>query len=185
VTLTLKVYSSSGVLLRTLSLGTTGAPLHSLTWSPQPYNPGAGPLLLSDGPWSYEFDGRDGNGDLLSNGIYLFEIVSQQGSGTSTVEVEITVIGSGGGGVALTAAPNPVRSGNGVFIQWQPATQKVELEVYDMDGGLVRSFGELVSPCTWNLDTGGGRPVAGGVYVICARVPGQKLPAFFKLAVIQ
>jgi len=157
-----------------------------LTWSPQPYDPAAGSLLLSDGPWSYAFDGKDGNGDLLPDGVYLLEIVSQGGSGTSMVKTEITVIGSEGVGIdQLTVAPNPARSpANGVLIQWRPATQKAELEVYDLDGGLVRSFGQTVSPVTWNLGSGD-RQVAGGVYVICARVPGQKLPAFFKLAVIR
>jgi len=29
------------------------------------------------------------------------------------------------------------------------------------------------------------KPVAGGVYVICVRVAGQKLPAVFKLAVVR
>ncbi|HTA16775.1 MAG TPA: hypothetical protein VK786_03410, partial [bacterium] len=108
-------------------------------------------------------------------------------SDSSTVKAEITVIGSEGVGIKqLSAAPNPARSpGNGVLIQWRPATQKVELEVYDMDGGLVRSFGESLSPVTWNLGTGGGRQVAAGVYVVCARIPGQKLPAFFKLAVVR
>jgi len=185
VTLTLNVYSSSGLLLRILSIGTTGAALRSLTWSPQPYNPAVGPLLLSDGAWSYAFDGKDAKGDLLQNGVYLLEIVSRQGSGTSTVEIQITVVGSEGGGLELTAAPNPARSGSGVVIQWRPATQKVDLEIYDMDGGLIRSFGELSSPLVWPLRTGGGEQVAGGVYVICARIPGQKLPAFFKLAVVR
>lgn len=187
MTLSLKVYNSSGLLLRSLSIGTNSAPLQSLTWSPQPYDPAAGPLLLSDGSWSYAFDGKDANGDQLLDGVYLLEIVSQEGSGTSTVKAEITVIGSEGAGInQLTAAPNPARSpGNGVLIQWRPATQKVELEIYDMDGGLVRSFGASVSPVTWSLGTGGGKQVSAGVYVICARVPGQKLPAFFKLAVVR
>jgi hypothetical protein len=185
VTLTLNVYTSSGQLVRTLSIGTASAPLQSVAWSPQPYNPAAGPLLLSDGAWSYAYDGKDDNGDLLQNGVYLLEIVSRQGSSTSTVEVEITVIGSEGGGLLLTAAPNPARSGSGIVIQWLPATQRVDLEIYDMDGGLVRNFGELSSPAVWTQRTGGGEQVAGGVYVICARIPGQKQPAFFKLAVIR
>lgn len=183
--MTLNVYSSSGQLLRTLSIGTTGAPLQSLAWSPQPYDPAAGPLLLSDGTWSYDYDGEDSKGDLLLNGIYLLQVVSRQGNSTSKVEVEITVIGSEGGGLELTAAPNPARSGSGIVIQWRPASQRVDLEIYDMDGGLVRSFGELGSPAVWTQRTGGGEQVAGGVYVICARIPGQKQAAFFKLAVIR
>jgi hypothetical protein len=159
--------------------------LQSLAWSPQPYNPTAGPLLLSDGAWSYAFDGKDSNGDLLQDGVYLFEIVSRQGNSTSTVEAEITVIGSAGGDLGLTAAPNPARSGSGIVIQWRPASQRVDLEIYDMDGGLVRSFGELSPPAVWTQRTGGGQEVSGGVYVICARIPGQKQASFFKLAVIR
>jgi hypothetical protein len=186
VTLTLKIYDSSGVLVRTLSIGTTGAALHSFTWAPQPYNPTAGPLLLSEGSWSYDYDGKDGNGSYLLNGVYLFVIVSQQGSSTVTVQTEITVIGSTGLGLQLTAAPNPVRaSTNQVFIQWQPAAQSADLRIYDLVGGQVRAFGTVSSPAVWDLRTAGGAPVADGVYVISARVPGQKKPAFFKFAVIR
>ena len=181
---TLLVYDSSGLLLRTVSAGNAAAALQSLAWSPQPYDPGKGPLLLSDGAWSFSYDGKDGSGAVLRNGVYLLVLDSRQGSTVTKTQAEVTVIGNGGVAVTLMAGPNPLRGGaDTVTIAWQPAAQPVELKVYSLYGGLVASLGVQTSPAMWNLRSAGGAPAADGVYLITARVPGQRSPQCFKLMV--
>lgn len=185
VLVTVKVYDSSGLLVQSLSGGTAAAALTSISVSSNPYNPGTGPLLLSQGGWTFSFPGVDSTGSVLRNGIYLFVVVSQEGGKqVGSVEFQVTVLGSGGEGVDLLAAPNPVHSSSGyVSIQWQPAGQVVELKIYDLPRGLVRNWGVCSSPVTWDLRTGSGEKVGDGIYVISARVPGQRKPTLFKLMV--
>jgi hypothetical protein len=182
VLLTLKIYDSSGILLRTINLGSAPASLAVVEWSPKPFNPEQGPMLLKDGAWSAVYDGKGAAGSNLQNGVYLFVI--EQSSGAASVKFQVTVVGSGGSGVALTAAPNPAGSMAGqVEIRWSPAGQVVEMKVYGVAGDLVRDLGETAPPAVWNLDDGSGRPVPAGMYFISARIPHQRDPSFFKLAV--
>lgn len=155
----------------------------SVDWSPQPYNPGAGPLELSGGAWSFDYDGMDASGAVLRNGVYLFVLESAQGSSSASVKFQVTVLGDGAQGISqLLAAPNPVHAGSvSVDIQWQPATQAVELKIYDLNGGLVRDLGTGPSPASWDLRSGGGTKAADGIYIISARIPGERSPACFKL----
>jgi hypothetical protein len=185
VSVTLYVYDSAGLLVRTLQAGSAPAALSLVQTSADPYNPATGPLILSQGAWSFSYDGDDGSGAVLRNGVYLFVVQSQQGGGVvGTVKFQVTVIGNGGAGVVLVAVPNPVRSSaEEVSVQWQPSNQVVELKVYDLARGLVRSLGDTSSPAQWNLRTGDGEKVADGVYFISARIPGQRRPTLFKLVV--
>jgi hypothetical protein len=143
-------------------------------------------LLLSSGSWSFGYDGKDAGGNVLLNGVYLVEVVSQQAGGaTTTTKVEITVLGGPGSTVSLVVAPNPAHlQGGSVMIEWQPVTQTADVKVYDLDGGLVRELGTSASPATWDLRTAGHGQAAMGVYFITARIPGQKRPACFKLALV-
>jgi hypothetical protein len=60
----------------------------------------------------------------------------------------------------------------------------VELKVYSLDGQLVRDFGTPgLPPTNWDLATGSGVSVANGIYVLQARVPGERSGQFFKLMV--
>jgi hypothetical protein len=185
VSVTLKIYDSSGLLVQSLSTGSAGSALTAVAISSNPYNPGTGSLLLSDGGWTYSFDGRDSTGAVLRNGIYLFVVASQEGGKQiGSVEFQVTVLGNGGAGVTLLVAPNPVHSSaEYVSIQWQPAGQVVELKIYDLPRGLVRGLGTCSSPAVWDLRTGGGEKVGDGIYIVSARVPGQRKPTLFKLMV--
>ena len=186
VQVTLLVFDSSGLLLRSVSAGNASAVLQSFAWSPQPYDPGKGPLLLSDGAWSFSYDGKDGSGAVLRNGVYLLVLESRQGSTVTKTQAEVTVIGNAGDAVALMAGPNPLRGGaDSVTIAWQPAAQPMELKVYSLNGGLVASLGVKTSPATWNLRSAGGTSAADGVYLITVRAPGQRNPQCFKLAVLR
>ena len=180
------MYDSSGLLVRTQSAGSAGALVTAVSWSPQPYDPGKGPLQLEAAGWTYDFDGLDGSGAVLRNGVYLFVLESRQGGAGDSVKFQVTVVGEGGVGVILIAAPNPARAGSGsVSISWRPAGQAVELKIYDLNGGLVRDLGTSLSPAAWNLEGPGGARAADGIYLITARVPGQRSPQCFKFALLR
>jgi hypothetical protein len=184
-TLTLYIYDSTGVLVRSVAAGSASASVRSASWSPQPYNPSDGPLTLSAGGWTFRYDGLDASGAVLRNGVYLFVLQSSQGGAVSKDSFQVTVLGNGGGQVSIFAAPNPVRPGTAVkaVIYWHPPAQGVDLRIYDLSGGLVRDFGLSTSPLAWDLKGGAGREVAAGLYFVCARVPGQRDPQCFKLMV--
>jgi hypothetical protein len=175
------VYDSGGLLLRQLSAGSVAAALTAATLSQDPYDPGSGPLLISHGPWSFSYNGRDASGAELRNGLYLL-VLSFSGS-SSTLKIQLQVLGKGGGGVVLSAAPNPCQ-GPVVILRWLPAVP-VQVTVHGQDGALVRDLGLRSPPLAWNLAASDGRPVSAGVYLVGARIPGQRSPSYFKLAVLR
>lgn len=136
-------------------------------------------MILSDGAWSYSYKGLDHNGAVLRNGVYLF-VVQMQGGGS--VQKQLRVLGAGAGRLSLNAGPNPLRPGTGsVSISWTPP-QSVELKVFALDGSLVRDFGAVpLPPVSWDLRSSGGNLAANGIFVITARVPGERSPQTFKL----
>lgn len=177
----LRIYDSSGILVLSIPAGSASAAIGAFSPSQDPWDPALGPLTLQDAGWSFSYDGLDANGTVLRNGIYLFEVQSQGGSG---VKKQIRILGAGEGRVSLTAAPNPVRPGAGsVRIAWSPS-QRVELKVYSLDGSLVRDFSDASrSPVLWDLRNAGGSPIANGIFFVVVRVPGERSPQVSKLLV--
>jgi hypothetical protein len=185
VAVTVLVYDSSSVLLRTLPAGSADAPVQSAQWGPKPYNPEQGPLTLSSGAWTFTYDGKDGSGEDLSNGIYMLVIESQQGSSLTTTKVQITVVGGMGIMLKVIAVPNPAHSGGSVTILWEPSTQPGEVLIHTLDGKFVRSLGIGQSPMTWNLRSGSGEPMSDGIYLVSVRIPGQRDRHWFKLMIFK
>ena len=180
---TLKVYDSANLLVRQLPAGSSAALLSAVTLSRSPFDPGQGPLLLSQGLWAFAFDGMDSSGAVLRNGLYILVLESRQGATASTVRVQVQVLGKGGSGVVLQAGPNPSH-GRPITLQWLPAVP-VELCIYGESGGLVKELGTVSPPYLWHLDSSGGAKVSAGIYLAAARVPGQRTPRWFKLAVLK
>ena len=180
---TLQVYDSANLLVRQVPAGSSAALLGAVSLSQSPYDPGQGPLLLSQGAWAFAFDGKDGSGAVLRNGLYILVLESRQGGASATVRVQVQVLGKGGPSVSLAAAPNPSH-GSPVTLRWLPALP-AELKVYGLGGALVRDLGTVGPPQAWNLDGPGGAPVSAGLYLVSARVPGQREPSFFKIAVLR
>jgi hypothetical protein len=93
------------------------------------------------------------------------------------------VLGTGGGRVSLIAGPNPLRPGaDAILINFSPITL-VELKIYGLDGGLIRDLGVVAPPVTWDLRTRQGEAVANGLFIVSARLPGERQPQTFKLMV--
>jgi hypothetical protein len=181
VSVTFCVYDSGGLLMRQLGAGSVAAPLTTVSLSQNPYDPGSGPLVISHGAWTFQYNGRDASGAELRNGLYL--LVLSFSGGSSTIKIQLQVLGEGGNGVELSAGPNPCQGSN-VQLRWFPAVP-AEVTVHGQDGSLVRDLGLRLPPLTWNLATADGRQVSAGIYLIGARVPGQRSPSFFKLAVLR
>jgi hypothetical protein len=182
VQVTLRVFDSSGLVQRTIAAGMASGALSTFNLSGDPYDPSGGPLILSSGGWTFSFDGRDGQGDVLRNGAYVFELESQDGGSVSTVRRNVQVVGSGVPMVQLMAGPNPLRPGTlQVLIQWQPSVP-VDLKIYTLNGELVRDLGRVAAgPIAWDLRSSTGALAANGIYWIAARRPGERQPRLFKL----
>lgn len=180
--MTLRLYDSSGLLVYEGSAGSSGAALTDVSLSAEPWDPAQGPLVLTQGAWSFSYDGLDSSRTQVRNGVYLLVLENQDGS---KVQKQLQVLGAGAGQVSLLAGPNPVGpKDRQVLIRWRPITA-LELKIYSLDGGLVRDFGHAAPPQLWDLQQSSGAAVAGGIYVITARIPGERTPQFFKLMVVR
>ncbi len=157
------------------------AALVDVTLSQDPWDPGAGPLRLSSGAWSFDLSGRSGPNGPILNGVYLLVVESRGGS---PVQKPLRVVGKASGKVAVVAGPQPLRRGDRwLSIHWRPMTL-VELKVYSLDGSLVRDLGaQPVSPVVWDLRNGNGNEVAGGVYLLSVRIPGESSPQWRKITI--
>lgn len=180
--MTVHLYDSSGLLVYEGPAGSSSAALTDVVLSAAPWDPAQGPLLLTQGTWSFSYDGLDSSRTRIRNGVYLLVLENQDGS---KVQKQLQVLGAGAGQVSVLAGPNPIGpKDRQVIIRWTPITT-VELKIYSLDGGLARDFGHAVPPQIWNLQLSNGQSVAGGIYVITARIPGERTPQFFKLMVVR
>jgi hypothetical protein len=176
----LSVYDSSGLQVFNSAAGSAVSALTDVNLSQDPWDPSQGPLLLSQGSWSFSYSGHDSSGAVLRNGIYLLVLVNQDGS---RVQKALQIVGAGAGRVSVSLQPNPVRPGTTqVRLLWSPV-RMVELKVYSLDGGLVRDFGLAGPPQDWDLHSGNGNSVANGIYWVIARVPGERSPQVAKLMI--
>jgi hypothetical protein len=181
VAVTLRLYDSGGLLVFEAPAGAAGAALGGVRLSQEPWDPSQGPLILSWDAWSHSFDGLDASGAVLRNGAYLLVLES---AGGGNVQAQLRVIGTGSGLVSLRAGPNPLRPGQTQLrITWSPL-MALELKIYTLSGDLVRDLGRAaLPPLTWDLRNASGSLVANGIYIVIARVPGERQPQFFKLMV--
>ena len=145
-----------------------------------------GPLTLSSGAWSVDFDGKRDDGTPLSGGIYLVEVISQRSGQTDVrVERQLAVAPEGQGRPdSFLAAPNPARSGP-LWLAWQPAME-LQIRVYSINGELVRDLGLCSGGrAHWDLANGNGTQASGGIYLIQAGKPGERLSNVVKVAVVR
>jgi glucose/arabinose dehydrogenase len=78
-------------------------------------------------------------------------------------------VSAAGGGLRVTAAPNPARAGDALRIRWaSPRAGAASLRVYDVSGRLVRELEDAgrqaAGTFEWRGDDAGGRSVPAGVY---------------------
>lgn len=177
--LTLRVFDSSGALVKTLALGPAASALGSLDLGPDPWDPSASPLTLKGSGWSGSYDGKDNQGLKLGNGAYLLEVESSNSGASQKVSRGITVISSSGKLISAAAWPNPAAKGSTyVDIVWAPTGQDAQAQVYNQAGELILDLGTLSGGHSrWELKT-----LADGVYFVALRVPGQRTPRLIKVA---
>ena len=177
--MTLRVYDSSGALVRSQAMGAAASALAGLDLAPNPWDPTAAPLALSAPGWSGAFDGKDDAGMPLSSGAYLVELESSNGGASQKISRPLTVLASSGPLVSASAWPNPAAKGSTyIDVVWAPAGQDVLGQVYNQAGELILDMGRLSGGHTrWEL-----RALADGVYFVTLRVPGERRPRVIKVA---
>jgi hypothetical protein len=173
---------SSGVTLSatTLSPGYTGSPASSLT------------LTLSGGT-VLAWDGRNGDGNFVTNGEYFIEIQTNDGQGgTSTVTKAVMVFSNGlnPAGGSVVVYPNPWSAASGrkqvnFFLGTPNMTLRVN--IYSLAGELVARTSGLPGSSTavWDFSD---QKVASGLYIAVVAIQnsaGGSVRQMRKIAVIQ
>jgi hypothetical protein len=175
-----------GQLIYETTAGFAPAAIGTLAFSSDPWDPGIGLLTVSEGSWSFALDGLDSTGAEIPNGVYIVEASSVNGAQSYTQTSQVTLIrGDPVNITGLNAAPNPVLPGNlAIFIWWNPVPV-VDVQIYNNAGELVRTLmrGSARSSAWWDMKDSGGATVANGIYLVYARVPGQRRGAAFKVAI--
>jgi hypothetical protein len=150
---------------------------------PEVFDPFSEQLHIEDGAWTAAYDGKDGQGHGLANGIYMLVISSDSAGSSHSSQIAFRVLGKPKPISSGFLAPNPVLgTQNQVWIHWQPS-QPVEIRVYDAAGSLVKSFAPgLLPPLSWDLRVSSGLEASNGTYLVAIRVPGERHARVFKLA---
>jgi hypothetical protein len=184
IAVTLRVYDPSGALVQQQSLPSSDHLIQSATLGSSGFDPMSGALSLSSGDWSASFQGKNSQGYTLSNGVYMLEIVSGDGSSSATWKGFVTVLSQPDSPGNLLAAPNPVLPGQSqVLISWSGG-QVAEVRIYDGSGALIRVLGPSNnSSCIWDMRSTSGQPVSAGTYLALIRPQGQGRAKILKIAV--
>ncbi|HXB96936.1 MAG TPA: hypothetical protein VNZ54_02720, partial [bacterium] len=176
----LKVYNSAGELVRTLALGNYGNGLapNSLSTGQKAvaFGPNGGQFTFNVGPGTINWNGLNDQGQLVQQGGYTVQLVSQgMGSPYTVASVDVTVLSVSGSVLAgAFVAPNPVPEGVGTVTVVLPGATSVchiTARLYNVAGELVMvgnndmNYGKI----TFNT---GGRRVAGGIYVVALSAVG-------------
>jgi hypothetical protein len=174
------------VLVNSFPAQPSQSALSAVQLSADPWDPAQGNLILSSGSWQASFAGQSSIGMDLPGGLYFIHLRSDDHGTVTVLEKAFTLVRSFGGSLALGASPNPVlASSPSALIFWSPAVA-AELQAYSLSGELIKDFGrQSLGSLRWDLRGAGGQPVAGGIYIIRARVPGKRAFFSFKLAVIR
>lgn len=177
--MTLRVYDSSGMLLRTQGLAAAPSAITAFSAGSNPWDPSQGALALSSGNWSSSFDGKDSNGDFLAAGSYLLELGSSGGGGTQRATLNITVLRSQNLVSSAMAWPNPApRGATALDFGWAPMSQDVECRIYNQAGELMLELGLLHGgKGHWEL-----KNASDGVYFVALKIPGERRPRLLKVA---
>jgi hypothetical protein len=176
----------AGNLVQSLDAGGSAQAVLSLQFSINPYDPAKGLLLISNGSWSVAFNGRGSSGQALANDMYRVQAISVSGSSSVQCQGNLQILGGSGVQLeALSVAPNPLREGDVMMLNWVP-TGVVDIQIYNLAGELVMDLGDYSSPpALWNLNSGSGVKVSNGIYVICMRPLGQRLAQLLKAAILR
>ncbi|HXC64026.1 MAG TPA: hypothetical protein VNZ67_06685, partial [bacterium] len=171
----LKVYNSAGELVRTIVLGNYGTGVAPTTLSvvgqkAVAFGPGGGQFTFNVGPGTVTWNGQNDEGQLVQQGGYTVQLVTQgMGSPYSVDSVAVTVLSAYGSVLAgAFVAPNPVPANAGFVTVVLPAATSachITARLYNVAGELVMignndlNYGQITFPT-------GGRRVAGGIYVV-------------------
>lgn len=175
----MKLYRQDGSLLKVLGLGTASQPLSSFSVAPDPWDPSAGPLVLSQDAWSVELR-KDELGLELANGVYLVVLESLQDGALTSASKNVLVLNSvKSGTISAQLYPNPATGGTqAIEVAYTPALPQPKGEVFNAAGekvGLLIPVGP--GRARWDV-----KDAANGVYLVALHLEGQRRPHIFRIA---
>lgn len=186
VSVLILVKDAAGLVVRTLALRGDHL-VTAFALSKDPYDPALGPLFLSDLAWSAAFDGRDSQGRVLPNGLYVIEVQSTQGPASATASRTVQVLSSGPPLPSVAVVPGLITPKTAAAsLLWSPALA-AELSVYSLAGELMRQWRVAAGQgrVDWDLRSAAGQRAAPGVYLLIVRPEGERRGAIAKLSLVR
>jgi len=178
------IYNTAGEVIRVLeSPVVSGTVLNLDSMEDVMYVDNGGSVAIKFGaPGQLEWDGKNMEGKMVSNGIYEIRVEIKTADGYTVSGVKtVTVLSQRGSSILVDESnplaypksyPNPVYAytGGGEYasIDWFSAVPgEITIKIYNMAGELVRRIeGNLaVKPVKWDLRTTGGQDACSGLYV--------------------
>lgn len=163
------------------------------------------PIKYGNAGQAVNWDGKNLDGKLVSNGVYEIVIEQKDGSGYKTAAAKtVTVLSEQGDSVLADPTgklfpktyPNPVITDGSVLnptvaIDWYAAAPgEIVIKIYNIAGELVRRLdGDLnVKPVLWDLKEQSGQSVSSGLFLIVMQAKaddGRRETVSTKLAVLK
>ncbi len=181
----IRILDSSGTVFASFAAPASDHAILSPQAASPSFDPAVQPFSVTEGNWSLSYNGQDSAGHALPNGQYIMEFRSSSGSGSQSSSLAFAVIGQSVNFSGGPLGPNPVTKGvNSVLIGWSPGIG-AEVRIYNGAGDLVRQLddGSQNPPLYWDLRTTAGNWASNGIYLVAVRVPGERRPRIYKLAV--
>ncbi|MFP4465979.1 MAG: hypothetical protein ACLFP1_02905, partial [Candidatus Goldiibacteriota bacterium] len=178
VSTTVNIYNSAGELVKTIPVDTIGATgsddMEIIPSAPDAFSPGEGDRQYAEIHYMGEvvtWDGTNNSGMIVSNGVYMIELVNIDENGVKTVKTgDITVLHNGYeifGNVRVL--PNPVdlkQSRDVVFRFNAMENTEIYVKIYNMAGELITNIEALngENEIRWRV-LSDERKIASGLYI--------------------
>ena len=182
----ISLIDAAGLLLASWQGPNAGDLISSIVLSQVPFDPAAGPLLISSGTWQSTFSGYSAQGKRLPNGVYRLEIESSNQVTTHTYKTLISIVGDENNRISkVFVGPSPLTIGQMLWISWAPAVD-AQVRIYNLNGALVAK-NDLIQggkSSVWDGKTSSGDRAAAGIYLVSLRPLGERLGRIVKIAVM-
>ncbi len=204
----INIYNTAGELVRRLQTKPSTFSINSLNLNNVEtviYIPDSGTIDIDYGFGGIvEWDGKNGRGELINNGVYELQIEVVKDNGYSIVASKTVTIFREQGESALTDPDNPdlypkiypnpivLEGGEGeIKLEWfKPLPGEIQIKIYNVAGELVKIIrGDLnAKALNWNLKTDSGESISSGLYITvfdAKKTSGEKERKIKKFSIIR
>lgn len=204
----INIYNTAGELVRGLQIKPTSLTIGTLNLDNVEnviYIPESGMIDINYGAGNIiQWDGKNGIGELVNNGMYEMQIEVFANNGYRIVASKTVTILREQGELALIDPdnpnlypkiyPNPVvlEGGDGAIkLEWfKPLSGQITVKIYNVAGELIKQIrGDLdAKVLNWDLKTDKGEKISGGLYITvfeARKISGEKEKEIKKFSIIR